>query len=481
MPNHARFKPSDTAFPELSKVEDPLWGTLRSGLVALADRPRDRNSITFADDVLTPLSSITTFAMRFHMTDRPNAKKAQRSVILLALKWVFEPHSCNVYVDARTNPECSPAVYDLLLPRRMWGAYRHHLDPANKTAADLAITMFRETKRVVEAKETIPFEPRVPNIYLAYPVGREPVVERSAQLIYDLSKESGVPAEALTDEDLDAYFWKYSFVENIREPIDWGRRTKDVPHRFVPQRYLARQDSDYVIHPVDSSPCPKDAGQPDEWRGKWFYNAGEARWIPSGQEPAYVYADMSNVIGRPFRNPAFSVLRAAAFFSEDIYTPEEYPEGFKYGDFMKLPDIDAPEPPERDDGTREPGIGPIYGPGGLHDRLADAIKANPSTKAGLVNLMREMMGKTGTTASDDDIKWALDNPHRDMFLSCATTVRVVRYCAPAGDESMTWRLPGIDRLNLYATKPIWTPRAEPAAERPMGSQKHARASAPAPG
>jgi hypothetical protein len=459
VPNQARFKPS---FPELTSIDDRLWATLCSGLIATAYRPRHRRKDTFIEDWLTPLSWPTMFVMRFQMTDRPDAKKPQRSVILLTLKFAFDVHSCNIYVDARTNPECSPAVFDLGLPRSTWDVYRHHLDPAqNRTAADLALTMFRETRRVVEAGEAIPFEPTMPNFYLAY--ARQPAFERSSVLLSEASLASGVPEANISDADLEAYFWEQSFTHE--------------GYTCVPQRYLARQEAEYPTHPVDGSPCPEGVGRPMEWRDrKWYYDANACRWIPAGQRPHHVFAHMGVALGRTFRNPAFTALRACDFFPERLFPDSLYPEGFKYPDFMALPGIDSPEPEEG-----QVGVGPIYGPGGLHDRLRAACRANGMTRDGLIKLMREMMGKAGEMASDDDLAHALDLPHLPMTMTFATAVRVVRYCAPASDESLTYRMPGIDRLNLYATKPIWASRVEPAARQPARSQEHARASAPLTG
>ena len=182
-------------------------------------------------------------------------------------------------------------------------------------------------------------------------------------------------------------------------------------------------------------------------RGLWYFWDG--RWNPAAQRPARVYAHMGNVLGKPFRNPAFTVLKAHGFFPR-----EAYPDGLTYPQFMAAPAL-----------------------AGLEQRLRDSVAANETVVDGLVRAMREEMGKTGNMATDMDLKLALESPHLPMNLTFASGPRVVRH-GGLGPEGMTWQLPGV-YVNLYYVRQLWADRAEPAPS--AGSHDHGRASAPVAG
>jgi hypothetical protein len=365
------------------------------------------------------------FVMRWQRTMRPDAKTPQRSVILLTLKFAFDVHSGRVYVDAKQNEECSPAVFDCALPRSTWGACRHHLDPdQNKTAAHLAVMLAREANRVVEADEPIPHQPTLPEFYCAFL--QRPVFERGAVIKREASSALGKAIDDITDQELEDFFWAHSFEEN--------------GCILLPQRYFARQ-GDYPVHPVDGSTRPDEAGSSGQWKGLWYF--GDGRWNPGAQRPHRVYANMATVLGRPFRNPAFTVLRANSFFPADLSYPQ----------FMAAPDI-----------------------ANLDRQLLDALEANDTIIEVLVGMMRQELGRNSEMATDADIKAALDDPHLPMTLSHATGVRVVRYNIPPRPDALTWQFPG-GHVDLYSTKRIWASRVVPAMGRPTGSFDHGRASA----
>ena len=419
MPNPVRFQPS--AFPELTSVSDARWALL-SGLIAIADRPHNRHNDSFIkpEHWLAPVTGPTMFVMRWQMTDRPDAKKPQRSVILLALKFAFDPHSGQVYVDSKRNDGCNPAAFDCALPRSTWDVYRHHLDPAsNKTAADLALIMSREANRVLDAGDPIPYQPTLPDFYFAF--AQRPVFEKGSVVKREASAALGVVAEQITDAELETFFWSQSFEHEGRV--------------FVPQRYLARQ-GDYPVHPVDGSSRPDGGGKPGQWKGLWYF--GDGRWNAGAQRPVHVYAHMGNVLGRQFRNPAFTVLKANSFFPADMTYPQ----------FAAAPDIE-----------------------GLHQRFTDALAANSTIIDVLIAAMRQTMGRAGDMATDEDLKFALDHPESPMNLSFATSVRMVRYSAPPRADALTWQLPG-GYFNLFDTKRIWTSRVEPAMPRSAGVPEH---------
>jgi hypothetical protein len=402
---------------------------LRSGIAAFAVRPADRHDESFATQYLSALNKSTVVVERFQDTNRPDAKKPQWSVILQMFKFAFHVPSCRVYVDATVNEECNPAAFDCTLPKNTWDVYRHHLDPvANKTAANLACSMFKEVNRVLDAGEPIPYQPALPEFFLTF--SQRPAFERSPTLRRDAATTMGMVAEHITDAELEEFFNAQCFEQE--------------GETYVPQRYLAHQGS-YSVHPVDGSPCPIGGDKAMEWKGLWYFWDG--RWNPAGQRPNGVYAHMGNMLGKPFRNPAFTVLKAAGFFAADMTYPQ----------FLAQPDIE-----------------------GLHQRLLEAFNANSTVTEMLVAGMRQALGRTGNMATDEDMVAALESPDKPMKLSYATNVQLVRYSAPPRPESMTWVWPW-GWFNFYSPKKMWTSRTEPAPWQPKESHEHGRALAPVTG
>jgi hypothetical protein len=273
----------------------------------------------------------------------------------------------------------------------------------------------------------------------------------------EASAAFGVAPEEIPDADLEEFFW--------------AQTTESGSYVLVPQRYLARQ-GEYPVHPVDGSPRPEGEGIPGHWQGLWYF--GDGRWNPGAQRPDHVYADMSNVLGRPFRNPAFTVLKASNFFPAELFSVELFPEGMNYREFMKAaaqvltkearckmtPEAVAAWVPDiiRD----------------LHQRLSDALVANDTLIDVLLPQMRVLMGRTGEMATDEDLAMALNRPDLPVNLSFAGNVGVVRCSAPSRPAS-TWRLPGV-HANLFVVKPWWADRVEPVTGRLEGIL-HGRASA----
>jgi hypothetical protein len=420
-------RPKFSAFPVLTSVSDARWAAL-AGLLAVAFRPPSRQSDSFAEHGLTPLSGPTMFVMRWQHTLRTDAKKPQRSIILLTLKFAFDVNSGQVYADAKQNAECSPAVFDCALPRSTWGMHRHHLDPLqNKTAADLAIAMAREANRAVEAGVPVPHQPTLPEFYMAFPQAQRPSFERSYWVHREALVALGKATDDITDVELESFFWQQCVEAD--------------GYIYVPQRYLAHQ-GDYPVHPVDGSLRPTDDGAPGRWQGLWYF--GDGRWNPAAQRPYRVYASMANVLGRSYRNPAFTVLKANSFFPAD----------------MTYPQFEA---------AAETEIGV------LHRKLVDALEANVTITEVLLAMMRQMLGRLSELATDDDLLHALDEPHRPMILSFATGVRMVRYSSPPRPEALTWQFPG-GHVDLYSTRRVWASRVAPVVESPGGS--HGRAPTP---
>jgi hypothetical protein len=421
LPNHVRFRAS--ALSELTYVSDARWAAL-SGVASVAFRPPDRWTDSFAEHGMTTLADVAVFCMRYQGCLFPDMKKAQRSVVLQVFKFAYDVYSGRVYIDAKQNDECSAAVFDCAIPRHKWGEYRHHLNPAtNKTAADLALAMDREANRVLDAGEPIPHQPTLPEFYLAFE--RKPICEKGALLRREASSAFGKAPDEVTDEELEEFFRAQSF--------EWGS------YILAPQRHFARQ-GEYLAHPVDGSRRPDNEGVTGNWQGLWYF--GDGRWSPAAQRPAHVYAHMGNVLGRTFRNPAFTVLKANSFI----------PVAMTYPQFMATPDID-----------------------GLHQKFVDAIEANATVGELLVASMRQVLGRTGDLASDDDLKMALDRPDRPLNLSYATGVKLVRYVAPRAD-AMTWQFQG-GYVDLFNPKRVWEERVRPADLQPVGSTGHGRASA----
>jgi hypothetical protein len=418
-------------------VNAARWAALTAGVIALTVRPHNRHSSSFAklEHRFAPLSGPTLLVLRAQYASRPDAAAPQRSVVLLMLKFAYDIHSGRVYVDASRDAECSPAVYDCALPRGTWDEYPHHLDPAaNVTAAELARAMFREANRVLDSGEPIPHQPAMPEFFLAFP--RRPIFERSYMLTREVSAAYGMAAEAISESDLERFFWDQSFESD--------------GFHFVPQRFLTRQ-GDYPVHPVDATACPEGSGAPGEWRGLWYF--GDGRWNPAAQRPHSVYASMGGVLGRPFRNPAFTVLWDNAFFAAE--------GGLSYPEF-----VSATDPAQLADRLAR-----------LKERLDDAFNANFTIGDRLVDMMRTALGKNAAMADDEDMLQALYAPHLPMHLSFAPAVQVVRYSAPPRPDSLTWRWWGCE-VNLFSTKPMWAGRVEPAAPPSARGHHHGRAPAP---
>jgi hypothetical protein len=418
---------SGSAFPSFTAGSEARWAALEEHIVLAWRSPRRRTE-SFADDQLIRLSDPTLVVMRHQHTLRPDSKRAQRSVILLLLKLFFNVPKGEVFADAQQDDGCCSAVYDCALPRHLWGEYPHYLDPAhNKTAAGLATLMSREVNRVLDAGEPVSYQPTLPEFYMAFV--QRPVFERGAILQREASAALGKAADDITNGELEEYFWSQTFETN--------------GFLFVPQRYLARQ-GDYPVHPIDGSARPTNAGFPMQWQGQgpavWYFDDG--RWNPAAQRPHSVYARMSHVLGRPFRNPAFAVLKSNGFFPADMSYPQ----------FMATPSIS-----------------------GLHQQLADALDANSTIADLLVASMRQALGSTGEMASDDDLLLALDQPNLPMNLSFATSVRALRVSGLRAD-ALTWRLPGV-RLNGFSAKRVWEAdwRVQPVS-RMTGSHEYGRAS-----
>jgi hypothetical protein len=428
-----RFKPS--AFPELTNVSPARWARL-SGLIAVAFRPPNRLNNSFADHGFIPLSpGPTMFVMRWQYV--LDEEKLQRSVILQALKFCFNIQSGRIYADAKLNPECSAAAYDCALPRSRWSPGGHHLDPnRNKTAADLVIYMSREANRVIEAKEPIPHQPILPEFYLAF--GRRPTFERSDVLVREASDIIGKAPGDIPDAELEEFFWAQTFESG--------------DYVLVPQRYLARQ-GEYPVHPLDGSVRPEMAGEPGQWDGLWYF--GDGRWNAAAQRPETVYVHMGTVLGRPFRNPAFTVLKASSFFPADMTYPQ----------FMAIAEAQAKS-------TAKDKVLPIIA--GLHQRLSDALAANSTVITLLVTEIENLMGRTRDMATEEDLLRALDRPDLPMTLSFATGVRMVRYSGLPRPESLTWQVSG-GHVDLYSVKEPWADKVAPAAGRPEGSS-HGRVS-----
>lgn len=430
MAKHRQSRSS--AFPEFTTANAARWAALTGGVVSLAFRPHNRHSDSFIKPEywMAPLNGPTLFVMRMQYANWMNMPGPQRSVILLMLKFAYDVHSGRVYIDASRNAECSPAVYDCALPRGLWDEYGHYLEPAaNGTAADLARTMFREANRVLDADEPIPHQPTMPEFLLAF--AQRPAFERSYMLTREASAAYGVASEAISASEMEQFFWDQSFESDGF----W----------FVPQRFLARQ-GDYPVHPVDATPCPEGPGAPGEWRGLWYF--GDGRWNPAAQRPHAVYARMGNVLGRSFRNPAFTVLWENAFFAPESPT---YPEFVTAVDEAQL--------------------------ARLAERLGDAFNANFTVGDRLLEMMRKELGKNSAMADNEDLLQALHAPHQPMQLSFAPAVQVVRYSAPPRPDSLTWQWWGCE-VNLFSTKPVWADRVEPAYPPPARGHHHGRAPAP---
>jgi hypothetical protein len=419
-------RPKYGAFFEFTSVSEARWAQLM-GLIALAYRPPNRSSDSFADHGLIPLTGATLFVMRWQHSLWPGGDKPQRSVILMAFKFAFDVHSSRVYVDAKRNAECNPAVYDCALPRNLWSACLHHLDPArNRTAVDLAIAMAKEGNRVIEAGEPVPHQPALPEFYLAF--GRPPVFERSTALRREASAALGKVADDVTDAELEAHFWSRSFQSDN--------------YTCVPQRYLAHQGL-YPVHPVDGSLRPDGEGKAGEWRGQWYF--GDGRWNPAAQRADWPLAYMAGVLGRPYRNPAFTVLKANSFFPAELTYPQ-----FMAGEAMA----------------------------GFQQRLTAAVDANGTVIDVLVAGMRKQLGGANALATDDDLKNGLASPERPLSLSFATGIRLVRYTGLPRSEAFTWQFEGCD-VDLFAAKSVaWAGRTAPVEVRPEGSLNHGRAPAP---
>jgi hypothetical protein len=419
----------------------------------MAYRPHNRHCNSFAklEHLLAPINGPTMFWLNCQYTEVPG-ERPQWGVIERLFKFDYDVHSGRVYVDANRNGDCNPGVYDLALPvhRRM---ERHYLTAAiNKTAADLALAMYREINRALDANEPILYQPTLPDFYFAFV--RPPVFERSPVLVREASAALGMAPDQMSEDDLQTYFWSQRFEQDGMI--------------FVPQRYLARQASDYAAHPIDGSPCPAGCGKPGEWQrssadgAAWYF--GDGRWNPAAQRPHRVYAHMGKVLGRPFRNPAFTVLKAGKLFPGELTYPE----------FTGMLALDRAPVLDANGNVVEEGRGPIHGPGGLHDRLREEVAANPATKDGLIQAMRGVMGQNGDMATDDDLANALDYPHLPMNLTFASGIWLVRYSG----RSWTWQWPG-GYGDFYAVKKSWAGRVEPADRGPAGGYRHGRASTPA--
>ena len=412
-------QPRRGTFSEFTALSAARKVVLCSGIAVTTFRPNNRRNDTFVrqEHWLPPVSAPTLFVERYQYTTMPGTDEPQWSVILHLLKFAYDVHSGLVYVDAKRNDVCNAAVYNCTLR----GDHRERLDPvSNKTAADLAVAMFREANRVLDAGEPIPHQPTLPDFYLSF--AQRPAFEKGPVVRREASATLGVAEDHIGDGELEEFFWSQCFEAD--------------GCLYVPQRYLARQGGDYPVHPADGSPRPDGYGKPGQWKGLWYF--GDGRWTPAAQRPQRVYAHMGNVLGRSFRNPAFTVLKANSFFPADLTYPQ----------FMAAPDV-----------------------GSLHRVLTEAVDANGTVVELLTTAMRQAMGKNGDMATDDDLMAALEAPHLPMTLTFASGVRVVRYSGPPRPEAMTWQLPGV-YVNLFDAKQVWASRVEPAVPRLAGSHDH---------
>jgi len=420
-------RPKFGAFFDFTSMSEVRWAQ-RQGLIAVAYRPGDRWDDSFDGRQLTPLTSPRMFVMQWQYSRWPSIVEPQRSAILKMYMFNFDPRSGRVYADAKRDPECNPAVYDCALPRNLWGACQHHLDPArNRTAADLAVAMSKEVDRVVQAGEPIPHQPVLPEFYLAF--ARPPRFERSPALRRETAAALGKPADHVTNAELEAYFWSRSF------PVD--------DYTCIPQRYLAHQGQ-YLVHPVDGSPRPEGAGTTEGWQGEWYFDDG--RWNPLAQQCDWPLVDMTNVLGRPFRNPAFTVLRNMGVVPANLTYPQ-FMKGRGMADFQ---------------GT-----------------LTSAVDTDETIVDVLVAMMRDQLGQIGELATDDDLKNALASPERPLRLSCVTGIWLARFTGLPRSEALSYRFDGCE-VDLFTVKSAaWATRTAPV--EPQESLNHGRTPAPTVG
>lgn len=401
---------------------------IRMGLVAYAYRPPARDERTFRGKGLLALSAPSLFVMRWQRVLRPDRDDPQVSAPLAIYRFGYDVMSGQVYVDARRDPECNTACWDVAIPRELRHVYAHVLDSArNQTAAALAKGLTQAAEFAARDGVQVPAAVDLPEFVLAFDPAAPPAFEDSPALRADAAAALGRPAREVAEGELRAF---------------WAGQLLDIDAALVGvrQEYLARQDRPYAAHPVDGSAPPEGPGRPDECRGLWYYRDG--RWNPLAQRPCQALARMDRVCGRLTRNPAFSCLRQEGLL----------PAGLPFPEFKADPD----------------GWVQL-----ARENLGTALATDPALADRLLGRMRAHLGKQAATrGTDDDYAVALDRPDLPLRLSFESRIGLARYHGAPGVAALTYRHAG-GYVDLFSVRPKWASQVEPHARRPAGRNEHA--------
>jgi hypothetical protein len=407
--------------------EDPLRHTfyheslVRMGVAAYAYRPPVRGENSFQDTGLISLSAPSLFVMRWQRILRPDNADPQVSAPLMIYRFAFDVMSGQVYIDARRDPECCTACWDIAILRELRHIYPHVLDGArNQTAAAMAKNLTLAAEFVIRESAQIPAAVDLPEFWLAFDPAVPPTFEGSAVLLANAAAA------------LDKPIWEVSQAE-LRS--FWDSQLLDVGGSLigVRQEYLARQDKPYTVHPVDGSSPPEGPGWPDECRGLWYYRDG--RWNPMAQRAYRALVRMDRVCGRLTRNPAFTCLRREKILPESLGFPEfkADPDGW-----VQL----------------------------ARENLQKTLESDPGLAERLLDQMKSHLGKQAAArGTDDDYAVALDRPDLALRLSHESRIGLVRYHGIPSTDALTFRHDG-GYIDLFTVRPKWTCQVEPYVSRP---------------
>lgn len=414
------FTPS---FRQISRATVETHGET-VGTMSYAYRPNDKTSNAFHTD-RQPLGRFTMLAHRAQW--REKADRLLRSNIVALFSFRYDRELGRVWVDARRDPGCNAAAWDIAIPRAAHQKGHHILSPdANPTGAMMSTLLYRAAVLAAESGGAVDVVPEFPEFLLAFPASAPPVPERTPTTLHAVRIANPALAAAPDDAIPD---------EAVRAVVE-GLTVRDGAMLYVPQWLLGREvahASWYASHPIDGTPRPEAPAADGERSGGWIMVDG--CWLPAAQRPADVVADLSGVLGRE-TTAAWEVLVAYGLLPPMPHA--EWAAGCDDAEWARFRDRTLP-------GFLAPGASGV---------------ASPAVHAWRICACAPHV-------TDDVVRRAFDDVRRPAVVARESKVGTVALQGRPRSESMTYRHAAFE-ANLFDVRREWERQIRPASPAFVG-------------